>query len=74
MRIQIETLGCKMNYLDSERIGKRLQERGFLIVQKDPDYVIINTCTVTDSADKKSRIKIKHHYKKNQKILLLWLL
>ncbi len=70
MYIHIETLGCKMNFLDSERLGKKLEKMGFLLSAKDPDFVIINTCTVTDTADKKSRTKAKNALKKAKKVII----
>ena len=70
MRIFIETLGCKMNLVDSERIQKRLQEMGNLITNENPDVVIINTCTVTQLANKKSRTKVHKHLKTAKVIVL----
>ena len=51
------TLGCKLNFAESSYIGKLLIEQGFCKAQKGetPDICIINTCTVTDNADKKCR-------------------
>lgn len=61
------TLGCKLNFAESSYIGKQLTEQGFRKAQKGetPDICIINTCTVTDNADKKCRQtihKIKRSY------------
>ncbi len=57
----IHTLGCKVNQYDSQSIRERFLEAGF----KEPvngaaHYRIINTCTVTASADRKSRNIIRH--------------
>jgi threonylcarbamoyladenosine tRNA methylthiotransferase MtaB len=63
MKFKTETLGCKMNFVDSERIGNTLKEWGWQYDEKTPDYIIINTCTVTDTADKKSETKAKQSQK-----------
>lgn len=57
MRVHFETLGCKMNFADSEFAQHELQKMGFAISDENPDFIVINTCTVTDTADKKSRAK-----------------
>ncbi len=51
------TLGCKLNFAESSSIGRTLIKNGFRKAEKNeqPDICIINTCTVTDSADKKCR-------------------
>lgn len=64
MKFKTETLGCKMNFVDSERIGNTLKEWGWEYDEKNPDYIIVNTCTVTNTADKKSQTKAKQNQKK----------
>jgi threonylcarbamoyladenosine tRNA methylthiotransferase MtaB len=51
------TLGCKLNFAESSYIGKTLLQNGFRKAEKGeaPDICVINTCTVTDTADKKCR-------------------
>ena len=51
------TLGCKVNQTDTETVEGMLQDNGYEIVdfEEIADVYIINTCTVTSSADKKSR-------------------
>lgn len=51
------TLGCKMNYAESSTIGRDLIKNGFELVdfEDNPDIFIINTCSVTDFADRKNR-------------------
>ncbi len=70
MRIQIHTLGCKMNFVDSERLAKELGERGYQIEEDNPDWVVVNTCTVTHSADKKSAIKIRNAFSRTQNVII----
>ena len=74
--IAIQTLGCKLNHAESDSIATRLKQMGFNVVNKDTinteqsfdkaKYVIINTCTVTAKADRKSRHSI-HQAIKNYK-------
>ena len=51
------TLGCKLNFAESSSIGKTLIQEGYrkATATEAPDICIINTCTVTDTADKKCR-------------------
>ena len=51
------TLGCKVNQTETETIEGMLQDNGYQIVDFEDiaDVYIINTCTVTSSADRKSR-------------------
>lgn len=55
------TLGCKVNQYESEAIAERLLENGFTVLSPDEicDVYIINTCTVTAEADRKSRQTIR---------------
>ena len=61
MKVHIRTLGCKMNWLDSARLGAALQQAGHQLVDtaEDADSVVVNSCTVTAEADRKSR-KLTH--------------
>lgn len=60
------TLGCKVNSYESDAMKKNFEIRGYKIVTIDEkaDIVIINTCTVTNMADRKSRQMI-HRARKN---------
>lgn len=57
MKVHIRTLGCKMNWLDSARLGASLQQAGHQLVDsaEEADSVVVNSCTVTAEADRKSR-------------------
>ncbi|MCK5761372.1 MAG: tRNA (N(6)-L-threonylcarbamoyladenosine(37)-C(2))-methylthiotransferase MtaB, partial [Candidatus Izimaplasma sp.] len=61
MKIAFYTLGCKVNTYESESIWELFKDNGFQRVShKDfADVYIINTCTVTNSADSKSRKAIR---------------
>ena len=51
------TLGCKLNFSETSTIGRMFEKRGYRKVEfhEHPDIFIINTCSVTDNADKKCR-------------------
>ena len=64
MKYQIYTLGCKVNEYESEVMDNLLSNAGY-VKAEDPDICIINTCTVTNTADSKSRKlirKLKREY------------
>lgn len=60
-KVAYHTLGCKLNFAETSTIGKMLAERGFERVQgcEEPDICVINTCSVTEMADKKGRQLIR---------------
>ena len=62
----METLGCRLNSFESDGIGNILLKNGFQIAKLNeiPEFVIINTCTVTNKADAKSRHVIRNTIKK----------
>jgi threonylcarbamoyladenosine tRNA methylthiotransferase MtaB len=57
----ILTLGCKLNLADSEAIARRLGDAGFRVVPDlcEADAYVLNTCSVTHTADQKSRRLIR---------------
>ena len=66
-RVAIHTLGCKLNYSESSSIVRQLEDNGFSRVDfsDEADIYIINTCSVTDNADKKCRNTVKGVLKQN---------
>jgi threonylcarbamoyladenosine tRNA methylthiotransferase MtaB len=56
-RVSFYTLGCKLNFAETATISRSFTESGYQKVEfEDPaDVIVINTCTVTQLADKKSR-------------------
>lgn len=56
-KYELKTLGCKANLYDSQLIEAELQKRGWIPAEKGetPDLCVVNSCTVTDEADKQSR-------------------
>ncbi len=66
-RLALHTLGCKLNFTETSSIGRMLTDEGYEIVAFDDsaDLYIINTCSVTDNADKKCRSFIRKAKKQN---------
>ena len=56
-KVAFHNLGCKVNAYETEAMQQMLEKRGYEIVPFDSpaDVYIINTCTVTNIADRKSR-------------------
>lgn len=56
------TLGCKLNFAETSTIGKILASRGIrrAAPHENPDLCVINTCSVTEVADKKGRRLLRH--------------
>ncbi|MBO6108956.1 MAG: tRNA (N(6)-L-threonylcarbamoyladenosine(37)-C(2))-methylthiotransferase MtaB [Eubacterium sp.] len=72
MRAAFLTLGCKVNYYETEKMILDFSEHGFTIVDFDrsADIYIVNTCTVTNIADRKSR-QMLHRARKNNPSALI---
>ncbi|GAB3922097.1 tRNA (N(6)-L-threonylcarbamoyladenosine(37)-C(2))-methylthiotransferase MtaB [Larkinella terrae] len=56
-KIAFYTLGCKLNFSETSTLARMLEQQGYERVEfnQKPDIFIINTCSVTDNADKKCR-------------------
>ncbi len=65
--VALHNLGCKVNAYELEVIGQKLQENGYQVVpfDKKADIYIVNTCTVTNIADRKSRQMLHRAKKQN---------
>ena len=61
LRASYHTLGCKLNFSETSAIGMQLASRGITRAAQDerPDIVVVNTCSVTEMADKKGRSLIR---------------
>lgn len=57
LKFSVQTLGCKLNFSESSSIAKQFEEAGYARVDigEAPDILLINTCSVTENADKKCR-------------------
>jgi threonylcarbamoyladenosine tRNA methylthiotransferase MtaB len=56
-KVAVYTLGCKLNFSESSTLARSFEEAGYARVDFEdaPDVVVINTCTVTENADKKCK-------------------
>ena len=73
MRVAFHTLGCKVNHYETEAMREAFVSRGAVSVGEDEaaDVYIINTCTVTNIADRKSRQYIRRMKKVNPDALIV---
>lgn len=67
MKAAFLTLGCKVNFYETEKIIEQFRQFGFEIVdfKEKADVYVVNTCTVTNMADRKSRQMIRRAKKLN---------
>ena len=68
MKVAFYTLGCKVNQYETEAMEEMFRKRGYEVVsfEKKADIYIINTCTVTNLGDRKSRQFIRRAKKLNK--------
>ncbi|NLY46184.1 MAG: tRNA (N(6)-L-threonylcarbamoyladenosine(37)-C(2))-methylthiotransferase MtaB [Tissierella sp.] len=66
-KVAFHTLGCKVNQYETEAMEKMFEDKGYAIVKEDEaaDVYVINTCTVTNLSDRKSRQFIRRVKKIN---------
>ncbi|MDG2441386.1 MAG: tRNA (N(6)-L-threonylcarbamoyladenosine(37)-C(2))-methylthiotransferase MtaB, partial [Crocinitomicaceae bacterium] len=66
-KVSLYTLGCKLNFSETSTIARSFEEGGYARVDFDntPDVYIINTCSVTENADKKCKQLVKKARKVN---------
>ena len=71
-RIAFITLGCKLNYAETSTYERALLKEGFEAVSwtKGADIFLVNTCTVTEHSDKKSRNIIRKLHRQNPDSLI----
>lgn len=66
MKVKFYTLGCKVNQYESQAISEKLIERGFEVTTgKNADVFVVNSCTVTASADQKTRQAVRRFKRTN---------
>lgn len=66
-KVSLYTLGCKLNFSETSSIARMFEEEGFARVEfnETPDVYVINTCSVTENADKKCKQLVKKALKVN---------
>ena len=72
MRIAFVTLGCKLNYAETSTYERELLKEGLEAVpwSKGADIFLVNTCTVTEHSDKKSRNIIRKLHRQNPEAMI----
>jgi threonylcarbamoyladenosine tRNA methylthiotransferase MtaB len=73
MKIAFETLGCKLNQAETESLARQFVQAGFELVQHpgEADVYILNTCTVTHTADAKARHLLRLAHRQNPDIFII---
>ncbi|MFZ1615915.1 MAG: MiaB/RimO family radical SAM methylthiotransferase, partial [Flavobacteriales bacterium] len=59
--VAFHTLGCKLNFAESSTLARSLEEAGYarIRVEERPDVFVLNTCSVTENADKECRRHVR---------------
>ena len=72
-KVAFYTLGCKLNFSETSTIARNFVSEGFNRVDFDEkaDIYVINTCSVTDNADKRFKTIVKNALKKNKDAFLI---
>jgi threonylcarbamoyladenosine tRNA methylthiotransferase MtaB len=73
MKIVIETLGCKLNQAETETLQRQFIQAGYELVQHpgEADVYILNTCTVTHTADAKARHLLRMAHRQNPGVFII---
>lgn len=73
MRVGFLTLGCKVNSYETEKMKQQFEEAGHMVVafEELADAYIVNTCTVTNIADRKSRKMLHRARRKNPEAVVV---
>ncbi|WP_439183498.1 tRNA (N(6)-L-threonylcarbamoyladenosine(37)-C(2))-methylthiotransferase MtaB [Carboxylicivirga taeanensis] len=72
-RVGFKTLGCRLNQFETDALASRFAGLGYEVVEdsKDTDVFIVNTCTVTNQSDQKSRYVVNHALNHGHKGMLI---
>ncbi|WP_029036507.1 tRNA (N(6)-L-threonylcarbamoyladenosine(37)-C(2))-methylthiotransferase MtaB [Salinimicrobium xinjiangense] len=72
-KVAFYTLGCKLNFSETSTIARSFKDEGFLRVDfnEAADIYVINTCSVTDNADKRFKTIVKHAQKANENAFVI---
>ncbi len=74
-RVALVTLGCKVNYSETEALVENFRRAGFAVIKPDtsdkPDVLVVNTCTVTHIADRKSRQVLRRAKRENPQAIIV---
>ena len=72
-KVAFITLGCKTNQYESNAMAQKFIDSNYKIckVEENPDIIVVNTCTVTNIADRKSRQVLRDAKKNNPKAIVI---
>ena len=72
-QVALHTLGCKLNYSETSSIGNQFLERNFEVVdfQDNADVYVLNTCSVTESAERECRQIIRRALRQNPEAFII---
>ncbi|MBT8385164.1 MAG: MiaB/RimO family radical SAM methylthiotransferase, partial [Bacteroidia bacterium] len=72
-KVAFYTLGCKLNFSETSTIARSFQEKKYRRVEfhEKADIYVINTCSVTDNADKRFKTIVKSALKQNNEAFLI---
>ncbi len=67
MKVKFYTLGCKVNQYESQAMTEQLLNNGYTLAQGEEkaDVIVVNSCTVTNEADRKTRQAVRRFKKNN---------
>ena len=71
--VVIHTHGCKLNQSDSDQMARQFLLAGYKVIDSipDADIYVLNTCTVTATADSKARHALRSAYRANPDALIV---
>ena len=76
--VKFVTLGCKVNQYETNAMAQKFLEKGYKVIEENnesseekPDICIINTCTVTNMSDRKSRQMLRRMKEKNPNTIVV---
>ena len=73
MKISFYTLGCKVNRYETQAMTEQVKKAGHTVVSNDEkaDVFVINSCTVTSLADKKTRQSVRRFKRNNPDCIIV---
>ena len=76
--VKFITLGCKVNQYETNAMAQKFLEKGYKVIEEEkeqneekPDICIINTCTVTNMSDRKSRQMLRRVKENNKNVIVV---
>ena len=71
MRVKFYTLGCKVNTYETEAMEQQFMTYGYDLSEGNADIYVINTCAVTNIAERRSRQMIRRAKELNPKAIIV---